>query len=81
MSLNPTHLSVHLGRTEKLTQMGTTIEEEEGAGPGTNGTDSGKGEREGGLKHIYPMVTHRSAMPIFTCHVVLTHGQTQTEEC
>lgn len=37
-----------------------------------------KGREGGRLKHIYPMVRHRSTMPIFTCHV-LTHRQTQTE--
>ena len=48
MLLKPTLLSVHLGRTEKLTQMGTTIKKDEGAGPGTNSTESGKWEREWG---------------------------------
>lgn len=40
----------------------------------------GLGEGEGGkTKHIYVAIRHGSAMPIFTCHVVLTHEQTQTE--
>lgn len=77
MLLNPSLLSAHLGRTEKLTDMGTTVEVEEVAGPGTNGFWK-EGE---GLKHVYTMVRHESSMPIFTCHIVLTLKQTEAEEC
>lgn len=50
MLFKPTPLSVHLGRTEKLTRMATTTgEEEESAGPGTS-LERGRGRR--GQAHL-----------------------------
>lgn len=46
MLLKPNLLSVPLGRSEKLFQVGTTTEEKEGAL--VSGTEAVKGEREGG---------------------------------
>lgn len=46
MLLKQNLLSVHLGKSEKLSQLGTTTEEVEGAL--VNGTEAVKGEREGG---------------------------------
>lgn len=73
MLLKPAPLSVHLGRTEKLTQIGTAIEKQTVLAfePTVQSLEGGEGE---GLKHIYPMVRHGSTMAIFTSHLVLTHG-------